>query len=335
MRIVVDTGGTFTDLILEDAAGSLHLHKTPSHPDDPARAVLDAVAVAASAQGITPLELLSQVEMFVYGTTIATNAVLENTAARTALLTTRGHPDILMLREAGRMGLGRFDWTIPYPDPLVPRDLTFEVPERVDHAGQVLVPLDEAAVADLLAKLPGRDVEAVAVCLLWSTANPEHELAVGRLIERHLPGLPYTLSHQINPSLREYRRASSAALDASLKPLMSTYLGDLETGLRDAGLAGRLLVVTSRGALLDAAAVAAAPIHALRSGPAMAPAAGRHYARDETGDGNAIVIDVGGTTCDVSLVSGSQMAWTRESWVGQPYIGHMTGFPSLDIRSIG
>jgi N-methylhydantoinase A len=335
MRIVVDTGGTFTDLILEDAQGSLHLHKTPSRPDDPSRAVLDAVGVAASAQGVTPEQLLSQIELFVYGTTIATNAVLENTAARTALLTTRGHPDILMLREAGRMGLGRFDWTIPYPDPLVPRDLTLEVPERVDHAGEILVPLDEAAVTDLLATLPDRGVEAVAVCLLWSTANPEHELAVGRLIERHLPGLPYTLSHQINPSLREYRRASSAALDASLKPLMSTYLGDLEAGLRDAGLAGRLLVVTSRGALLDAAAVAAAPIHALRSGPAMAPAAGRHYAHGETGEGTAIVIDVGGTTCDVSLVTGSQMSWTRESWVGQPYLGHMTGFPSLDIRSIG
>jgi N-methylhydantoinase A len=113
MRVVVDTGGTFTDLILEDAQGSLHLHKTPSRPDDPAGAVLDAVTVAASAQGIAPAELLSQIELFVYGTTIATNAVLENTTARTAFLTTQGHPDILMLREAGRMGLGRFDWTIP------------------------------------------------------------------------------------------------------------------------------------------------------------------------------------------------------------------------------
>jgi len=335
MRIVVDTGGTFTDLVLEDAAGDLHLHKTPSCPDDPARAVLDAVTVAASARGMAPAELLSRVELFVYGTTIATNAVLEGTAARTALLTTRGHPDILMLREAGRMGLGRFDWTIPYPEPLVPRALTFEVPERIDHAGRILAPLDEAAVADLLVTLPDRGVEAIAVCLLWSTVNPEHELAVGRLIERCLPELPYTLSHRINPSLREYRRASSTALDASLKPLMSVYLGDLEARLRQAGLAGRLLVVTSRGALLDAAAVAAAPIHALRSGPAMAPAAGRHYARGETGDGTAIVIDVGGTTCDVSLVSGDRMSWTRESWVGQPYLGHMTGFPSLDIRSIG
>ncbi|MDA1070727.1 MAG: hydantoinase/oxoprolinase family protein [Proteobacteria bacterium] len=335
MRIVVDTGGTFTDLLLEDDAGNLHLHKTPSSPGDPARAVLDAVAVAASALGISSNALLSRVAVFVYGTTIATNAVLENTTARTALLATRGHPDILMLREAGRMGLGRFDWTIPYPEPLVPRSLTFEVPERIDHAGRIITPLDEAAVSDLLATLPEQNVEAVAVCLLWSTVNPEHELAVGRLLDRCLPNLPYTLSHRINPSLREYRRASSAALDASLKPLMSAYLTDLETRLRESGLAGRLLVVTSKGALLDATAVAGAPIHALRSGPAMAPAAGRHYARSETGNGTAIVIDVGGTTCDVSLVSGDRMSWTRESWVGQPYLGHMTGFPSLDIRSIG
>ena len=335
MRIVVDTGGTFTDLLLEDDAGGLHLHKTPSNPGDPAGAVLDAVAVAASAQGISPAALLSRIELFVYGTTIATNAVLERTTARTALLTTRGHPDILMLREAGRMGLGRFDWTIPNPEPLVPRDLIPEVPERTDHAGRIITPIDEAAVSDLLASLPDRGVEAVAVCFLWSTANPAHELVVGRHLDRCLPDLPYTLSHRINPSLREYRRASSAALDASLKPLMSAYLTELEARLRESGLAGRLLVVSSKGALLDASAVAGAPIHALRSGPAMAPAAGRHYARSEAGEGTAIVIDVGGTTCDVSLVSGDRMSWTRESWVGQPYLGHMTGFPSLDIRSIG
>ena len=165
--------------------------------------------------------------------------------------------------------------------------------------------------------------------------NPAHELRVGELLERHLPGVPYTLSHVLNPSLREYRRASSTCIDASLKPLMGSYLGGLESRLRDAGFGGRVLVVTTQGGAMDAADMASAPIHSINSGPAMAPIAGRAYAQADSGVDTAIVADTGGTTFDVSLVRGGRIPWTRETWIGQPYRGHMTGFPAVDVKSIG
>ncbi|MGH6882239.1 MAG: hydantoinase/oxoprolinase family protein, partial [Hypericibacter sp.] len=144
-----------------------------------------------------------------------------------------------------------------------------------------------------------------------------------------------SLSHRVNPSLREYRRASATAIDASLKPIMGRYLGGLESRLRQEGYNGRLLVVTSQGMMKDAAEVAAAPIHALKSGPAMAPVAGRHFATIAGLGDVAIVADTGGTTYDVALVRHGRIPETRETWIGRPYLGHMTGFPSIDIRSVG
>ena len=330
MRFAVDTGGTFTDLVVEDDRGSLHLFKSPTTPDDPVRGVLDVLAVAASVLGG---DLLERGSVFVHGTTRAINAILTGRTARTAFLTTAGHPDVLLFREGGRTD--PFDFTRPYPEPFVPRALTFEVPERIGAQGEVVKPLDEEAVVALCARLRGLEVEAVGVCLLWSIANPAHEERVGELLGEHLPGVPYTLSHRLNPSIREYRRASSACIDASLKPVMSEYLERLEGRLRDAGFGGRVLMVTSAGGVLDAAAVAAAPIHSLGSGPAMAPVAGRFFAARDADAATAVIADTGGTSYDVSLVRNGRIPWTRETWLGDRFFGHMTGFPSVDVRSIG
>src|SRR5581483_7888409 len=313
MRFAVDTGGTFTDLVVEDDDGVLHLFKSPTRPDDPVRGVLDVLDVAAGELGD---DLLARGAVFVHATTRAINAVLTGTTARTAFLTTGGHPDVLLFREGGRTD--PFNFTRPYPQPYLPRSLTFEVPERIDAEGEVVEPLDEEAVVSICSRLRELGVEAVGVCLLWSIANPAHEQRVGELLEEHLPGVPYTLSHRLNPSIREYRRASSTCIDASLKPVMSEYLRSLEGRLRDAGFAGRVLMVTSAGGVLDAAAVAEAPIHSLGSGPAMAPVAGP-----------------GRTSYDVSLVRRGRIPWTRETWLGEPFFGHMTGFPSVDVKSIG
>ena len=165
--------------------------------------------------------------------------------------------------------------------------------------------------------------------------NPSHELRVGELLTEYLPGVPFTLSHQLNPSIREYRRASSAAIDASLKPLMSQHLSELNGRLREANFPGRVLVVTSTGGVLDAADIARVPIHTVGSGPAMAPISGRAYAAMEARVPTAIVSDSGGTSYDVSVVRRGQIPWTREAWIGEPYVGHLTGFPSIDVKSIG
>jgi N-methylhydantoinase A len=332
MRLACDTGGTFTDLVVE-ADGELRMYKASTTVDDPVRGVLDALVLAAEGHGMSLGAFLAQCETFIHGTTRAINAILTGNTARTAFLTTAGHPDILVIREGGR--IEPFNFTVPYPEPYVPRALTFEIPERIDAAGKVVTPLDEAAARRVIETLREKRVEAVGVCLLWSIANPSHEQRVGALLAEHLPGVPFTLSHELNPTLREYRRASSTCIDASLKPLMYDYLHGLTARLREAGFAGRVLMVTSQGGIMDAEDVAQAPIHAIGSGPAMAPVAGRYYAERDAGTDTAVVADTGGTSYDVSLVRQGRIPWTRETWLGQRFRGHMTGFPSVDVKSIG
>lgn len=333
MRLAVDTGGTFTDLAISDDDGYLHQFKSPTTPDDPIRGFFDVLDVGAQGLGVTREELLAGSDLVIHGTTRAINAVVTGTTARTAFFTTWGHPEILVDREGGKTK--PFDAFQEYPEPYVPRSLTFEIPERIGYDGQIVRPLDEAAVKDTIRGLAEAEVEAVGVCLLFSTMNPAHEVQVGELLSELAPQLPFTLSHRLNPILREYRRASSTVIDASLKPVMSEYLDDLEERVREAGFRGRLLVSTSNGGVADAVEVANAPIRALNSGPAMAPIAGKDIARSETGQATVIVADTGGTTHDVSVVQRGRIPTTAETWIGPPYTGHMTGFPSVDVRSVG
>ncbi|MCP4379849.1 MAG: hydantoinase/oxoprolinase family protein [Hyphomicrobiales bacterium] len=332
MRFAVDTGGTFTDLIAGELDGSVRIYKAPTTPTDPAAGVLDALMIAAEQANESLTDYLGRAEFMVHGTTHAINAIVTGRTARTAFVTTSGHPDTLVFREGGRQEA--FNFTVPYPDPFVPKSLTYEVGERILRDGSIRTPLDEDEVVDLIASLRPKEVEAVAVCLLWSIVNPAHELAIGRLIERHLPGIPFTLSHQINPSIREYRRAMSTCLDASLKPIMGAYMSGLESRLDAAGFKGRLLVVTSQGGVMDATHVARSPVHLINSGPSMGPVGARAYAPADVSD-TLIVGDAGGTTFDVSLVRAGRIPRTRETWLGRPLSSHMTGMPSVDTKSIG
>ncbi len=340
MRCAIDTGGTFTDLALEHE-NEVRIFKCSTTPENPIRGILEVLELAARGLGMERAELLAEIKMLIHGTTRATNAVLTGNTARTALLATLGHRDMLLLREGGRSRA--FDWSVEYTDAYIPRSLTFEVSERVDAQGRVLRELDEEAAIETIARLRELEIEAVAVCLLWSIVNPAHELRLGELLAQHLPGVPYTLSHALNPTLREYRRGSSTAIDASLKPLMSAYLDNLELQLRGAGFAGELLVISTSGGLMHAREAAKVPITSINSGPAMAPVAGRFFAAvaaassedDSAAGGDAIVADTGGTSYDVSVVRGGRIPMTRETWLGEPLTGHITGFPAVDVKSIG
>jgi N-methylhydantoinase A len=330
-RIAVDTGGTFTDVVAtDDAGGTLWVSKAPTTPQRVFDGIAEALAYGAAQQELTLEALLRETSVFIYGTTQATNAILTGLTARTAFLTTAGHPDTLVLREGGK--LNPFDFRHPYPAPYVPRRLTFEVVERIDSEGQVTVALDEPALVATLGQVRELDVEAVAVCLLWSIVNPVHEERVGELVAEHLPGLPFTLSHRLNPIIREYRRASSTAIDASLKPLMQSHLDEMAVDLHRAGFGGELLVGTSFGGVLTVADVATRPVYSVNSAPAMAPVAARVYAPQER---NVIVCDMGGTSFDVSLVRDGYIKFTRETWLGGQFTGHMTGLSAVDIKNIG
>ncbi len=333
MRLACDTGGTFTDLIVEDDAGRLDMFKASTTPADPVEGVINAVKLAAEAAGLALSDYLARADTFIHGTTHAINAVITGRTARTALLTTQGHPDVLVLREGGRTE--PFNFTVPYPEPYIPRSLTYEVPERVGADGRIIKPLDEAAVIALCAQLREAKVEAVAVALLWSVANAAHEQRVGDILAEYLPGIPVTLSSTLNPTIREFRRASSAAIDASLRPLMGSYLGSLAHRLKDAGFNGRLLVLTSQGGMADADEIAQSPIRAINSGPSLAPIAGKYFGELAKAGVDIVVADTGGTTYDVSLVRGGRIPLTRDAWIGQPFRGHLTGFPSVDVQSVG
>jgi N-methylhydantoinase A len=331
LKITCDVGGTFTDVVVSDPDGRLAIGKSLSTPPKLVDGLLAAIEDAASQLDLGREDALAACSLFVYSTTQATNAIIEGKVARTALLVTEGFRDILVRREGGSMH--PYDFTIPFPEPYVPRRLTFEIPERVDAQGDVVRALDLAAAETMVRSLPDYGVEAIAVCLLWSTVNPAHELALGELIRDVLPQTPYTLSHELNPILREYRRASGAAMDASLKLLMQGHLGEIEGGLQSAGFAGELLAATSIGGALPMDDLIARPIYAAKSGPSLAPVAGRLFC-DELGP-DLIVCDTGGTSFDVSLIRDRALVTTRETWLGGFLTGHLTGMSSVDVYSIG
>lgn len=333
-RISVDTGGTFTDVVVADEDGRLRIAKAPTSIERAFESIAEALAQIAPELRLSVSELLAQTAVFTYGTTRATNAIVEGRTARTAFFTTEGFPDILLLREGGKLEPFR---QMPYRPPYIPRFLTFEIRERMDSEGEPFLPLEEDSVLQAIEQARALRAEAVAVCLLWSIVNPAHELRIGELLEERWPGLPYTLSHRLNPIIREYRRASSTAIDASLKPLMQEYLATMERDLREAGLAGHLFIATSFGGAWRPGQVVERPIYSVGSGPSMTPVAALTYARQELAEEaeNLIVCDTGGTTFDVGLVSDGEINFASETWLGGRWIGHITGIRAVDIKSIG
>jgi N-methylhydantoinase A len=334
--ISVDTGGTFTDLVLADDELILGLFKSPTTASDLFGGIADALAQAAAALGCSVAELLGRTRVFVYSTTRSTNAILEGKVAKTAFLATRGNRDILLYREGGKDQ--PHNLAIPYKTPYVPRRLCFELSERVRSDGSVAIELDLEEARATIARIGELGVEAIGVCLLWSVINPAHELAVGELISELLPGVEYSLSHQVNRIIREYRRASATVIDASIKPLMREHLADLEARLRALGFAGEPLMVTHvSGGVMSAEQICERPIQTVDSGPALAPVAGVVYAAAEPDvtAPDVLVIDTGGTSFDVSMAHAGDILYTREKWLGPKWYGHMTGLPAVDTQSIG
>jgi N-methylhydantoinase A len=323
-RVGIDIGGTFTDLVLLDEVdGSIAIGKVPSTPDDPSRAAAEGigqlVASAAAAVGYIG-----------HGTTVATNAVIQRTGAKTALITTRGFRDVLEIRRLARPPELIYDVLVRLPEPLVPRRLRFEVTERVAADGRVLTPLDEGEVRQIAAKLKARGVEAVAVCLLFSFLYPAHEQAIKRILAAACPGLPVSLSSEILPEFREYERTSTTVMNAYVQPLTAAYLLRMEERVRDLRLAGQLYIMQSNGGVAAPATVAHRPVTTLLSGPAGGVIAGA-YVGQQVGLPNVITIDMGGTSFDVSLVPEGRPQVTEERKVlDQPVL-----VPMLDVHTIG
>jgi N-methylhydantoinase A len=333
VRIGVDVGGTFTDVVVASDDGEAAVGKALTTHDHLVTGILAGLSVAAEQMKVDVHELLRQAAVFIYGTTHATNAILERRTARTALFVTAGFPDILVRREGTKNN--PYDLTEPYPRPFVPRHLTFEIPERTSAEGDIIVPLDQPKTREIVRGLRPLGIEAIAVSLLWSISNPAHELAVAQIVSEELPGIPYSLSHSVNPIIREFRRTSSTAIDASLKPLMGRHLHSITTEIAAAGFDGEMLAATSLGGVMSVDDLAERPIHSVKSGPSLGPVAGSAYAEAEGETSDLIVCDTGGTSFDVSLIRDGRIIFTRETWLGGRLTGHLTGLSSCDVRSVG
>lgn len=323
-------------MVVADEEGAVHLGKALTTRDRAFKGIDAALQTVAGNLNTTVESLLKRADVFNYGTTRATNAIVEHATARTAFFTTEGFPDILLMREGGKPHPFK---QMTFPPPYVPRHLTYEISERIDADGSVHLKLDEESVLCAIEAARSAGCEAVGVCLLWSTVNSRHEARVGELIKAQWPDAAVTLSYQLNPVVREYRRASSAVIDASLKPLMQSYLATMEEDLRASGFNGHLLIATSYGGAWKREQITDKPIYTIGSGPSMAPVAAKTYARSELSAGaggrDVIVCDTGGTTFDVGLVRDGEIQTTPENWLGGRWIGHITGIRSVDVKSIG
>jgi N-methylhydantoinase A len=329
-QIAVDIGGTFTDLYLLDEDGERQGFKASTTPDNPINGVKNVIEKAASDKDMATDELLSETEQFVHGTTISTNAIIEGDTAKTALLTTDGFRDTLRLREGGKGS--PYEHHIDFPKPYIPRALTYGIEERINAEGGVETELNETQVRNAIEEVRDSDVEAVAVALLWSHVNPEHEQRIGEMLDEMAPDLSYSLSHNVNPIIREYRRTSATAIDASIIDLVKDYLSTLEAELTDLGFDGIPLIVTANGGIMEPDEVARTPIWTVDSGPTMFPVASGNIVEHEIKRNNVIGLDMGGTSLDMGIVQDGKIPRTREEKVGNDY---MLGIEKVRVESIG
>lgn len=332
-KISVDTGGTFTDVVVQNELGQVFIGKSLTTPDRIFEGMLGALSAAADEMRIPVGELLTESGLLIYGTTRSTNAIIQGKTAKTAFITTAGFPDILVTREGGKFGT--HDFSFDFPKPYIPRRYTYEIDERVSSEGEIVTPLNEAQARSVARQLVSEGFEAAAICLLWSIANPANEKRMGEILAEEAPGIAFSLSHVLVPIIREYRRASTTAIDASIKPLMQGHLREMQADLRAAGFRGNIFVSTSAGGCTHVDEIVEKPVHTVKSGPAMAPVAGRAFSDMEALGGDVIVCDTGGTTFDVGLVREGKLKYSRETWLGGQWMGHLTAMPSVDVRSVG
>jgi N-methylhydantoinase A len=326
LSVAVDIGGTFTDVVSRDKQGRLRYFKVPTTRKDESVAVLQSIAQIVAEWGVPA----SAVERFAHGTTVATNAVLERRGAKIGLLATSGFRDVL---EIGRQMRHRMYDLILGPETpgfLVPGARRLEVAERIDANGTVLVPMDEDGVRAAARALVEEGVEAIAICFLFSFVNPVHERRARSIIESEFPDLFVAVSHEVDPAFREYERTVVTAFDAYVKPVIDRYLSRLEQGLATAGVPAPLQVMQSRGGLMASPVARRRPVRLFLSGPA-AGVIGARIAGGTAGDTDLITVDIGGTSCDIALISKGKALVRADGLVD----GYPVRVPMVDVNSIG
>ncbi|MEM8936551.1 MAG: hydantoinase/oxoprolinase family protein [Pseudomonadota bacterium] len=326
-RLGVDVGGTFTDLLLFDSrTGDSWRAKVPSTPDDPSRAVIEGTKKICGEANVSP----SDIEFFLHGTTVATNAVLQGKGARVGLIVTEGYRQIMQIARSFVPG-GLAGWIVwPKPEPMAALEDTVEIGGRLDAAGEEVRPVDDQQIRSVITQLRDSGVEALTVCLMNSYINGEHERRVGKIAAQVCPDIPISLSHEILPEMQEYERTLTTVANSSMRPVVGDYVRNLETDLRALGMDGRLSLLRSDGGLIAADRSREAPVNLLMSGPA-GGVTGALWAADQAGYKNILTLDVGGTSTDVALIENGEPRLTRTTDVGNLTVRAS----SLDVKTVG
>jgi len=326
-RLGVDVGGTFTDLLLfDEASGAFWRHKTPSTPADSSVGILAGVEAVCAKAGITPAD----VQIFLHGTTVATNAVLEGKGARVGLIVTEGYRQILQIARSLVPG-GLAAWIIwPKPEPLAALEDTVEVAGRMDARGQEIRPIDEAEIRAALTTLKAQGVEAITVSLMNAYTNGAHERRIGEIAREVLPDVSVSLSHEVLPEMQEYERTMTTVANAAVRPVVGRYVRNLRGKLRDAGMAGKLSLLRSDGGLMSSEKSEEHPVSLLMSGPA-GGVTGALWVGKNAGIHNILTLDVGGTSTDVALIENLEPRRVRTTEVGHLSVRAS----SLDVKTVG
>jgi N-methylhydantoinase A len=332
----IDIGGTFTDCAIVDRAGRLLTTKVPSTPADFSRGMLDALGAGAQALGLELERFCRDIAFLSHGTTVGTNTIIQKRGARVGLITTKGHEDAIHIMRGSRGYGGRDIRKVVHfpetskPQPIVPKRLIRGVSERVDCFGEIVVPLSEDQAQTAIRELLAEGVEAIAICFLWSFRNPRHEIAVKRLVQRAAPSLFVTCSHDIAPKWGEYERVTATALNAYLGPVMSGYLGKLDTSLRRLGYSHGLQITQCGGGTVPVERAGEAPLLTLDSGPVSGVTASM-FLGAAMGEKNVITTDMGGTSFDVSIIHDGKPAFSFVANTDQ----YDYFLPKVDLQAIG
>jgi N-methylhydantoinase A len=329
-RIGIDTGGTFTDLVLVNSGGSVELFKTPSTPQDPPLAVRTGIGLIAEHLGRGVADVLADCELIIHGTTVALNTLIQLKGAKVGLLCTRGHEDSLEIRNGHKEDGHRYDFRFPAATMLVPRHLRMPITERVTAAGEVRTPLDESDVLRAIELFRREGVEAVGVSFMWSFLHPEHERRAGELVAEGLPDVHLTLSVDLLPQIREYTRTSTVAVNAYVQPRLSGYVEAIEEMLRALGYRNPIRYVQSNGGLTSGRTFVHRAVSALNSGPAAGPSASLHFA-SRLAHENVLTLDMGGTSSDISLAPNGRVDLVKDVDIGR----YRVGIPLVNVISIG
>ncbi len=336
-RVGIDIGGTFTDIVLRGEDGRVIVRKVSSSVDDYARAIIEGLDAVCAENGLDA----SALEQIRHGTTVASNAILERKGARTGLIGSKGFRDVLEIRTLRMPRLYDLTWT--KPEPLVERYLRQTVEERVNAAGEVIQPCAPEDAEHAVQTLLDEDVEAIAVALINSYANPANEFVVKAAIEKLAPGLPYSISAETLPEIREYERTSTTTINAYVKPVVAAYLGKLREGLDAAGVDAELLLMQSNGGLTPAETAAKLPMNIIESGPA-GGVVGARFVAEAAEIGDLLTFDMGGTTAKASMVENGQYARADDFEVGGGILvgsrlltgaGYLLKTQAIDLAEVG